>query len=76
MNPNDGICQKLGELEKQHGTDKVELAIQQANYSDNGGGINLNFVISKLKKLVNGETEKQNKRGEVKDDASEYSKLW
>ena len=64
VNPNDGICQKLGELEEQHGTGKVELAIQQANYSDDGGGINLNFVISKLNQIL------YSKKGEVKNGRS------
>ena len=74
VNPNDGICQKLGELEKQHGTDKVESAIQEANYSDDGGGINLNFVIFKLKKLVSDKTGSQNsERGEKQD---EYAGIW
>ena len=61
VNPNDGICEKLGELEKQHGSDKVKLAIQEANFSDDGGRINLKFVISKLNQIVYG------KKGESKN---------
>ena len=71
VNPNDGIREELGELEKKHGTEKVELAIKEANYSDDGGGINLNFVISKLNKMICG------KKGEQKEDESnEYAGIW
>ena len=77
VNPNDGICQKLGELEKQHGSDKVESAIQEANYSDDGGGINLNFVISKLNQIVYGKKEDVKKVGKGDDVTSRSStKPW
>ena len=54
MNPNDGICLKLGELEQEHGAEVVKRAIEEANYSDDGGGINLKFVLSKLNQIVYG----------------------
>ena len=61
VNPNEGICQKLGELEKQYGTATVKTAITRANYSDDGGGINLNFVISKLNGIIQGKKEGEKK---------------
>ena len=54
VNPNDGICLKLGELEQEHGAEVVKRAIEEANYSDDGGGINLKFVLSKLNQIVYG----------------------
>lgn len=71
VNPNDGICQKLGELEKRYGAETVKNAIEQANYSDDGGGINLNFVISKLNGIV------YSKKGEKNvSSTNAYNDVW
>lgn len=54
MNPNDGICMKLGMLEQNFGTEKVKVAIEEANARNQSGTINFNFVQSVLMRMING----------------------
>ena len=82
MNPNDGICMKLGMLEQNFGTEKVKVAIEEANARNQSGTINFNFVQSVLMRMINGTLTKgvksngttKNHRDET-DDWSQYNDL-
>lgn len=58
MNPNDGICMKLGALEQTYGTERVKAAIEEANARNQAGTINFNFVQSVLMRMINGNITK------------------
>lgn len=67
MNPNDGICMKLGALEQTYGTERVKAAIEEANARNQAGTINFNFVQSVLMRMINGSlTKGVNSYGERK----------
>lgn len=52
--PNDGICMKLGAMSKEYGEARVKAAIEEANYRNQGGCININFVQSVLVRMLRG----------------------
>lgn len=52
--PNEGICMKLGYLEQTYGLERVKAAIEEANYRNQGGCININFVQSVLMRMLRG----------------------
>ena len=71
------MAQELGRLEQQHGTEKLVQAIQKADRANsNSDGINLNFVISHLNKMVRPKGDMRNVRNGNNVTAENRRNAW
>ena len=77
VNPSYTNAEDLGKLERQHGTEKVVQAIINAEHANtNEKGINYEFVVSHLNKIIRPKGELKNGGNTAKSEyRSQYADL-